>query len=259
MDIPARAESASRVGRGSREHFVPAVPGRPAGSPTYAQELWATARVIVLSGVIVGVVIGVLLRVGMLLLRVTQESAVGLTSDDGFLIGQVSLSGTYALLVLGVGLGVLGSAAYVAVAPFLLGPPWCRVATVAVTAMLLGGAVAIRGDGIDFTALDTTLAVAVFLMIPLLSGLLVPPVVHWVDRRVDNLPLWLFLAPLLFPQALPVVIIQLIIVSILLPLRRALLGPVLAHLWSRILVSALFALIPLLALAALVQDLRDVL
>lgn len=82
---------------------------------------------------------------------------------------------------------------------------------------------------------------------------------HWVDRRIDNLPRWLFLAPLMFPQALPVLAIQLIIVSILLPLRRALLGPVLAHLWSRVLVSALFAVIPLLALAALTQDLREVL
>lgn len=203
--------------------------------------------------------IGALLRGGMLLLRLAQESAIGLTSDDGFLIGQVTLSGTYALLVLGVGLGVLGTAAYIAVAPFLIGPPGCRVATVAITAMLLGGAVTIRSDGIDFTALDTELAVAVFLVVPLLSGLLVPPVTHWVDRRIDNLPLWLFLAPLVFLQALPLLVIQLLIVSILLPLRRALLGPVLAHLWSRILVSALFALIPLLALAALTKDLREVL
>ncbi|WP_310528074.1 hypothetical protein, partial [Nocardioides sp.] len=67
------------------------------------------------------------------------------------------------------------------------------------------------------------------------------------------------LAPLMFPQALPVLVIQLLLVSILLPLRRALLGPVLGNLWSRILVSALFALIPLLALAALTQDLREVL
>ncbi|WP_310530031.1 hypothetical protein, partial [Nocardioides sp.] len=130
---------------------------------------------IALGGVITGMCIGVLLRGGMLLLRVAQESALGLTSDDGFLIGQVTLSGTYALLVLGVGLGVLGTAAYIAVAPFLIGPPWCRVATVAITAMLLGGAVTIRSDGIDFTALDTELAVAVFLVVPLLSGLLVPP------------------------------------------------------------------------------------
>ncbi len=120
--------------------------------------------------------IGALLRGGMLLLRLAQESAIGVTSDDGFIIGQVTVSGTYALLVLGVGLGVLGTAAYIAVAPFLIGPPGCRVATVAITAMLLGGAVTIRSDGIDFTALDTELAVAVFLVVPLLSGLLVPPV-----------------------------------------------------------------------------------
>ena len=256
---PRRSGFSGRLGSASRDTIVPALPGRPAGSPTYAQELWTTARVIALGGVIAGLAIGALLRGGMLLLRVAQESAIGLTSDDGFLIGQVTLSGTYALLVLGVALGFLGTAAYVAVTPFLIGPPWSRVATVGITAMLLGGAVAIQSDGIDFTALDTELAVAVFLVVPLLSGLLVPPVVHWVDRRIDGLPPWPFFAPLMFPQALPVLVIQLIIVSILLPFRRALLGPVLAHLWSRILVSALFALIPLFAMAALAQDLREVL
>ncbi len=243
----------------SRPAGFPAVPGRPAGSPTYAEELWRTARLITLSGLIAGVVIGALLRLAMLGLRVAQESAVGLTSDDGFLIGQVTLSGTYALVVLGVGLGILGAAAYIAVAPFLLGPSWFRVATVGITAMLLGGAVVIRGDGIDFTALDTELAVGAFLVVPLLSGLVVPPVVHWVDRGMDHLGWWPLLAALMFPEALPLLVIQLLIVSALLPVRRALLGPVLEHLWSRVLVSALFALIPLLALAALAQDLREVL
>ena len=61
------------------------------------------ARIVVVAGILVGVLVGgVGLRLAMLLLRVTSpDYAIGAESDDGFVIGDVSLLGTYQLLALG--------------------------------------------------------------------------------------------------------------------------------------------------------------
>ena len=78
--------------------------------------------------VVAGVPLGVLVaglggRLVMLVLRLTSPDAVqGIETDDGFVIGEVTLGGTYNLLVLGAAVGVIGAAAYIAVAPWLVGP-----------------------------------------------------------------------------------------------------------------------------------------
>ena len=58
-------------------------------------------RVLIVGGVSAGVLlIGAGSRVAMLVLRITSpDHVVGVTSDDGFRIGQVTLGGTYNLLV----------------------------------------------------------------------------------------------------------------------------------------------------------------
>lgn len=238
---------------------APPVPGRPTGSPTYAAELVRTLRVVLVSGVLVGLVIGLLLRLAMLLLRLTSPEAVGLLSDDGFEIGVVSLFGIYNLAAFGIALAVAGSAAYVSVAPFLLGPEPLRVLTVAVTAMLLGGSAAIHDSGTDFRVLDPELSVAAFLVVPFVAGLLVPLVVGLVDRRVDAWPRWLPVLALLHPLLAAASVLVGLVVAALLPLRRALLEPVLAHRAATGGMRVLFALVPLAAGLALVEDLRAVL
>src|SRR6476646_5216117 len=91
---------------------------RPGREPTYIQELLELLRILVVTGVSVGiVVIGLGSRLAMLLLRLTSpDSVIGVTSDDGFEIGRVTLAGTYNLLLIGATVGFIGAVAYVAVA-----------------------------------------------------------------------------------------------------------------------------------------------
>jgi hypothetical protein len=206
----------------------------------------------------------VLLRLAMLALRLTSPAAVGLASDDGFVIGEATLSGSYNLLNLGGALGVIGAAAYVAVSPLLPGPRWLRLATVAAAAAIIGGAAAIHPDGVDFTLLEPPwLAVGLFLLVPLLTGVLVATTVDWVDRRPGSSTASAWLPPLALTAALPLTVLAtiptILLVAVLLPARRAWLGPVLTHPWSTWLARTAFASIPLIALAGLWPDLRQIL
>jgi hypothetical protein len=235
------------------------VPGRPVGAPSYREELVRTLRVVLVAGLLAGVGIGVLLRVAMLLLRLASPGSAGLVSDDGFEIGRVTPFGIYNLLAFGILLGCVGAAAYVAVAPFLVGPPTLRRLTVGLTAMLLGGTAVIHDDGVDFTALDTEVAVELFLAVPFLSGLVVASVVDLVDRRLDRWPRWLPVLTLVHPLMLLAVGVVSLVVAALLPVRRALLAAVLASSTLTWTVRGAFALIPLAAAFGLARDLQAVL
>lgn len=235
------------------------VPGRPVGAPSYREELLRTVRLILVSGLLAGVAIGVLLRVAMLLLRLASSYSVGLVSDDGFEIGRFTLFGTLNLIGFGVALGCVGAAAYVAVAPFLLGPSLLRRLGVGLTAMLLGGTAVIHEEGRDFNVLDTEVAVALFLAVPFLSGLLVPPVVELVESRLDGWPPWLPVLTLAHPVLIPAIAVLVVVVAALLPLRRALLDRILASPGLTWTFRLLFALIPVTAALGLARDLQAVL
>ena len=160
----------------------------PPVQPGKAQRFLEGLRVLIVGGVSAGVIlIGVGSRLAMLLLRVTSPDSVrGVESDDGFIIGQVTLSGTYNLLLLGASVGVIGAAAYLLVAPWLIGPKWFRHLTTGLAAAVVVGSMLVHADGIDFRALKPTwLAIGIFIALPGLFGGLVGVVVDAV-RRPDS-------------------------------------------------------------------------
>ena len=75
-------------------------------------DIGSDLRVIIVAGIPVGVLVaGFGSRLVMLVLRVTSPDGVrGVTSDDGFTIGDVTLTGTYNLLLLGATVGIIGAA-----------------------------------------------------------------------------------------------------------------------------------------------------
>ena len=160
--------------------------------PTYAEELAELLRVLVVAGVPLGVVVaGLGGRLAMLVLRLTSPDVVlGQETDDGFVIGEITVAGTYNLLVLGATVGFIGAAAYVAVAPWLLGPRWARAATTGVTAGALVGSMLLHDDGLDFTVLEPLwLAIVLFVGLPTVFGVLLAYAVerveepgHWAAR-----------------------------------------------------------------------------
>jgi hypothetical protein len=120
----------------------------------------------------------------MLLLRVTSPEFVrGIESDDGFVIGRLTLSGTILLLSLGSGFGIIGAFAYRLVAPALIGPPWLRQLTIAFGAGAVVGSMLVHPNGVDFTVLELTwLAIAVFVAIPVGFGATIGPALECWDR-----------------------------------------------------------------------------
>lgn len=238
----------------------------PRSEPTYAAELLELLRILVVTGLLVGiVVVGLGSRLAMFLLRVTSpDTVVGVTSDDGFTIGQVTLGGTYNLVTIGAAAGFIGAVAYVAVAPWLIGPTWFRRFTVGVTAGALGGAALIHSDGIDFNLLEPLwFAVALFIALPLATGVALAVVADtvadpgsWTARGR-----WRWALPLVLlaavPLALAVVAPLGLLVAALLALRRVLLERLRASRAATVGVRSAFLVIPVLSFVALGQDLAD--
>jgi hypothetical protein len=126
----------------------------------------------VAAGAVVGLVVGGILgRIAMFVLRVTTgESITGVTSDDGFEIGRVTLAGTLNLMLAyslaGLALGLL----YAVARRFL--PRRGRVAAWTAVSAAVGGSIFVHSDGVDYLLLDPLwLAVAFFVLLPALAGL----------------------------------------------------------------------------------------
>lgn len=218
-------------------------------------------RVLVVAGVTVGVlVVGVGSRLAMLVLRLTSpDSVVGVTSDDGFTIGRVTVGGTYNLLLLGAGVGVVGAAAYRAVAPWLLGPTWFRRLTTAAASGAVVGSMLVHSDGVDFRLLKPLwLAIALFVALPAVFAVAIGVTVDrvasadsWtrVGRRRWALPLVLIAG---FPAVLFIAVPALLVLAVWVPVHRSFassggvpvgLGVAIRGVWLAVAVAGLVALV----------------
>ena len=168
-------------------------------------------------------------------------------------------------MLLGTGLRFLGAAAYVVVAPWLVGPGWFRRLTVGLTAGVLVGSAVIVPGGVDFTRLERRwLAVALFVGLPMLSGILLALAVDavaapgsWTARGAWRWLLPLVLLALVPPAVVPIAAIA-VVVAVLLVLRRLLLRPILDSPVATLGVRSAFLLIPALAVVALGRDLAAI-
>ena len=183
------------------------------------------ARVLVVSGITTGTVVaGFGSRLSMYVLRLTSpESVRGVTSDDGFTIGRVTLTGTYSLLAVGAAVGLIGAGAYRLVAPWLLGPLWFRRLTTSLGSAAVVGGMLVHSDGVDFRLLKPTwLAIGLFVMLPGLFGIAIGLVVDavraptsWtsVGRRTWLLPV---VALACFPMLAPLLAAEIVVAAVLL-------------------------------------------
>lgn len=127
-----------------------------------------------LAGILVGGVGG---RIAMLILRLTSSPAVrGIESDDGFVIGRISATTLFLLILTGV-LGAIGGLAYLATRDWVAAP--LRAPVAGVVMGVIGGALVIKPAGVDFNLLEPlTLAVAMFVAIPAGYGVLLSVLVE---------------------------------------------------------------------------------
>jgi hypothetical protein len=177
-------------------------------SPAAARWVLATALAGACTGLLAGGVGG---RLAMLVLRLTSADSVGgLVSDDGFVIGRVTLGGTFSLLVVGTAFGLVGGFVHRLVAPWLIGPGWFRRLTTATGCGVVVGTMLIHPEGVDFTALTPHwFAAALFMAVPAFYGALIGPVQDrfdrpgsWINRgRFRRFVPALFLGPAVVPAA----------------------------------------------------------
>lgn len=237
-------------------------------APTYARELLEVLRVVGVAGIGWGFVgLGLGSRLAMFALRLTSPDSVrGTLSDDEFVIGRFTLAGTYNLAVLGGVVGVISAAAYLAVAPWLIGPTWFRRLTVALTGAAIGGSGLVHDDGIDFHALRPQwFAIALFLALPLVFALGLAIVVDrvaardsWTRRGATAfvLPSVLFVLLTANPLVTAVPFVALVIAG-LLPLRRLLHDRIVASPSGTLVARGFYLAIALYGFWKLAEDLAD--
>ena len=110
----------------------------------------------------------------------------GVRSDDDFVIGKVTIGGTYNLLQIGAAVGIIGAGVYMLVAPWLIGPVWFRRLTTGLASAVVAGSMLVHDKGIDFHVLQPTwLAIGLFVALPGLFGIAIAAAVDAV-RRPDT-------------------------------------------------------------------------
>jgi hypothetical protein len=117
-----------------------------------------------LLGLLVGGVGG---RLAMMLLARLNPDVTGVTSDDGFTMGQFTVSDTLNLLLVGTLLGVVGSGIYALLRGLRIGPRWFQILAIGGGPAVVVGALIVHTDGVDFRLLEPTwLAIGLFVAIP---------------------------------------------------------------------------------------------
>lgn len=164
---------------------------------TTARRLAAVTAAGALSGLLVGGVGG---RLAMMLLAGLNPDATGVTSDDGFTIGQ--LTGASAdLLITATLLGLFGAGVYFVLRGLMIGPRWFQILSISVGPAVVVGSQIVHTDGVDFTLLEPALlAIALFVLIPgVYAALLTVVAESWMadDGPFARAPGWLALLPLL--------------------------------------------------------------
>lgn len=151
-------------------------------------------------GVVCGwFVAGVLGRLAMMLLSSLNPVARGLTSDDGFVMGRFTVSGSLNLLFLaGTVLGLLGAGLYTALRGLTTGPAWFRLLSISVGAGVVVGSQLVHSDGVDFRVLEPLwLAVGLFVLLPMVYVALLSAISEGLLARDQPLPLPVVAAGLL--------------------------------------------------------------
>jgi hypothetical protein len=224
--------------------------------------------VITVAGIGAGVIlVGVGSRLAMFILRLTSPvGVIGVTSDDGFVIGRFTPSGTYNLLIIGANVGIIGASAYLLVSPWLIGPQWFRRFTTGAASAAVVGSMLIHADGVDFTLLRPTwLAVALFIALPGVFGLLVGSFVDRVGRPGSWTAngRWRWLLPILglacFPGVLPVLGVTAVVLGGWVAMRSTVeVQRVRTATWYGLVVRAVWLSIALTGLVALIGDVREI-
>lgn len=144
-------------------------------------------------GGIAGIIVGLLVaglggRLVMRLAAILHEDAAGILTENGEVIGHISLNGTLALMVFGgLGMGLLAGTIWVIVAPWIPGRGLARALLTAAAAIALGTPSLVQRFNPDFVILDhDPFVVALLVGLVGLVGLLIALVDRALDARLPH-------------------------------------------------------------------------
>ena len=225
-------------------------------------------RVLIVAGIPTGaLVVGLGSRIAMFVLRITSPDRVhGVRSDDDFVIGKVTIGGTYNLLQIGAAVGIIGAGVYMLVAPWLIGPVWFRRLTTGLASAVVAGSMLVHDKGIDFHVLQPTwLAIGLFVALPGLFGIAIAAAVDAV-RRPDTWTArgrrrWalVIVSVACFPATLLIVMVAVVVTAFGEVLRAAGVLRIVRGLPAHALViRSLWLLIAVVGLIALINDITAI-
>ena len=163
-----------------------------------ARAVARTLGLAVLAGAVSGLVIGGIGgRLFMFVLARLNPEEHGLSTDDGFEMGQFTASGTLNLLAVTTVIGIVGGVLFLVLRGLRFGPGWFRVLSMPIGTTIVVGALLVHSDGVDFSLLQPRgLAVAFTLAVPFLYTLMVA----WLaDRWIGSEPWVWSRLPAAFP------------------------------------------------------------
>jgi hypothetical protein len=190
----------------------------------FIRVLAATAMAGMVAGVIVG---GIGSRLAMRILAITSApQATGILTENGNRVGEITLGGTLALLLVGgLLLGPIGGVAYLGVRRWLPGPAWVKGLSFGFLLLAVFGLGILNPGNADFTRLGPkSLSVTLFALLFPLFGLTLAPLAErlirsfpapWPPRRASlvYVPL-LPVAVVTFPVSIPLLIVGYIVAAI---------------------------------------------
>jgi hypothetical protein len=137
-----------------------------------------------LAGVVVGLIgCGIGGRIVMRLAAVLVPMSDGAHTENGNVIGDITLGGSLALVVFGLIVGLVAATIWVAVAPWIPGRGVARAVAAMPVAVALGGSGLIDGDNRDFSILGHDPAVVgILVLLVALIGFMFPLVDDALDR-----------------------------------------------------------------------------
>lgn len=141
-----------------------------------------------ISGAIVGIVVGGLgARVVMRVVAILHPDAVGALTENGNRIGDITMGGTFTLVLLGLILCALAGVLWVIVSPWIPGHTGVRALLTAGVAIATGTPLLIIGGNPDFVILDhDPRVVALLVALVGLIGLSIALLDSWLDRRLPH-------------------------------------------------------------------------
>ncbi len=169
--------------------IAPQAAGSRASVRADARDVVGTLLVGTAAGALAGLVIGGIAgRLVMLVLRVLSDpSLIGVTSDDGFEIGRVTLGGSFQLAGATAALGAANGVVYAVVRGAI--PRRARALLWSSFAAAAGGSQFVHADGVDFGLLEPRwLAVVAFVVLPGLGALVIAVLVERWLREDDSCP-----------------------------------------------------------------------